>query len=477
MKKTLKVMFLFIIAGMIFLPDMYKTDNAYAEAEATITVSADRSEVNVGENVKVTVKYEGKAATAYLAWNFTYPKTKLEHIPGSGEGKASGVINEMLDFSQNDDALTVTKTYVFKALEVGEAEFGIRDIINYRLDNKGGTLSDTIDTAVRSTKINVIRKSKSNNADLASLSASSGTLTPSFSKDITEYKINVPISTNPVYIYAQAADGGAKVELTGADEYLETGDNRRIIVVTAEDGTVKKYTVNIIRAQAAMPAQTPSLPTAAPTEAHSPTAEPTATPDITETPDETEAPINADGDGDIVMGQIRTPVINFTVYNIEVYLERYAPEGASVDADIVEFLLGDTLCKGISRDGENNNGQFIVLAKSENGTKQLYSYDINDGSMQRYYGALPSYGAPYETDISTPITSTLPVNTNTQSAAPDAGYKGSKSVIMVVAVCAALAAAAGITAVIVIARKGREEESERFENSVDPEDFEDSDTK
>ena len=67
-----------------------------------------------------------------------------------------------------------------------------------------------------------------------------------FEEDILEYTVAVPEKTKEVKIYAEVQNKNAEVTGTG-DAELVIGKNANEVVVTAEDGTTKTYTINIIR--------------------------------------------------------------------------------------------------------------------------------------------------------------------------------------------------------------------------------------
>ncbi len=87
-------------------------------------------------------------------------------------------------------------------------------------------------------------KAKSNDNTLKSLIISSGSL--DFNKDITEYTINVTNDIDSITIDAVANDDGAKITGTG-NQKLVVGENIVSLLVTAEDGSTKTYTINITR--------------------------------------------------------------------------------------------------------------------------------------------------------------------------------------------------------------------------------------
>ncbi len=91
---------------------------------------------------------------------------------------------------------------------------------------------------------------KSDNNDLASLTIEGITLEPSFSKDVTEYTVQLAEEVTELTIDAQAESGEAEVEIDGNKD-LQDGENTITITVTAEDGTTKEYTIKAIKGESA----------------------------------------------------------------------------------------------------------------------------------------------------------------------------------------------------------------------------------
>lgn len=86
---------------------------------------------------------------------------------------------------------------------------------------------------------------KSSNANLSDLGITPHDFT-GFKYGTTSYKVTVPEDTETVEVYAKTQDSKAKVAGTGKKN-LEKGENKVEVVVTAEDGTKKTYTINIVR--------------------------------------------------------------------------------------------------------------------------------------------------------------------------------------------------------------------------------------
>lgn len=93
---------------------------------------------------------------------------------------------------------------------------------------------------------------KSGNNALSTLTVSAGTLTPAFDPAVTEYTLSLPQGTEKLTLTATPSDSNATVQGDG-ELTLQEGENTLPLVVTAENGDTKTYTVT------AKVAQTPTL--------------------------------------------------------------------------------------------------------------------------------------------------------------------------------------------------------------------------
>ncbi len=88
----------------------------------------------------------------------------------------------------------------------------------------------------------------STNADLSSLTVSSGTLTPPFSAGTTSYSVMVPMEVTTLTVTATQADALASLEINPSQPMtLAMGGNPATVTVTAESGAQKVYSVVITR--------------------------------------------------------------------------------------------------------------------------------------------------------------------------------------------------------------------------------------
>ncbi|QHT58928.1 hypothetical protein GXP70_02355 [Paenibacillus lycopersici] len=111
-------------------------------------------------------------------------------------------------------------------------------------------------TTTKTYTINVTR-TISSNADLSGLVLSNGTLSPTFRAETTNYTASVGNGVSSITVKPTVADGSSAVSVNdvpvtsgGASASLPliVGSNAITVKVTAEDGTVKTYTVTVSRA-------------------------------------------------------------------------------------------------------------------------------------------------------------------------------------------------------------------------------------
>ena len=92
----------------------------------------------------------------------------------------------------------------------------------------------------------LITRAASDNNYLGSLSTSSGILDPTFNKEIMDYEITVPFTTDEITFLGDAEDSQATV--IGMNTYsLVEGENNISIIVTSESGKVRTYHIKVTR--------------------------------------------------------------------------------------------------------------------------------------------------------------------------------------------------------------------------------------
>ncbi len=329
----------------------------YAES---VYLSASKKSLSVGQTVTISVQASGVPNLSSLGFDLVYDPEIFSYVSGSVNGKSDGgsaliekaesnVVQVQVDqYIINSSKDPKLATLNFKAIKTTSkaVNFEIRD---YAMADLG--LSNTfyqgkavkISTSVTVTEPPVLSK----NADLKSLTIAPGPLTPAFRSDNNSYSVTVGETTKSLTVDAQAADPKAqKVDISGHTN-LKPGLNTVRIVVTAESGATKTYTIKVTRTEAA------PTPAATPTPAPSPTPVPSPTP----------AP---------------TVQINGTTLTIAPLVEGTSPPAGFSEASI--NYEGQTLPAYVSQSG----GITLVHFANSAGTTAYYVYDAATGSFAPY---------------------------------------------------------------------------------------------
>ncbi len=103
----------------------------------------------------------------------------------------------------------------------------------------------TFKIPVYSDMINTSIATKSNNNNLSSLSINNYSIYPKFDSGITEYSCTIPNTINTLTVNASKADNKASISGTGNVNISNT--NKIQVKVTAENGNVKTYNINLTK--------------------------------------------------------------------------------------------------------------------------------------------------------------------------------------------------------------------------------------
>ncbi len=236
----------------------------------TTVVTAQDGKTTKKYTINVTRTASNNASPASMA---TFPATSLLSAPGAGylnfTAAVPNNINSIQVIPTAKDA-TATITVNGQPVTSGTAS----QIIDLPV---GQTVITTVITAqdgttTRSAIITVTR-APSNNATLAGLALSSGTLSSAFATNATGYSAMVTNTTTSISITPTTSDPAATVTVNGAaitsgiasqTIALNTGANTITTVVTAPDGkTTKTYTLTVTRPASAnaLPASIATTPT------------------------------------------------------------------------------------------------------------------------------------------------------------------------------------------------------------------------
>lgn len=215
---------------------------------ASASISASSTTVNVGDEVTVTITING------AAWNI--------HVSGAVTADYAG---------NTPDAENTTKVEKkkFKASAVGTYKVSLQGDVTGSEDTSAKKVSDNLTITVKEkgnnatnnntttnnttnnnkdNKTNITETTKSNNANLSNLGIKPNDF-KGFKASKTSYDVTVPNDVEKITVYATAQDNKAKIK-GNESQKLKVGKNTLNVVVTAEDGTQKTYTINVTREEA-----------------------------------------------------------------------------------------------------------------------------------------------------------------------------------------------------------------------------------
>jgi len=186
-----------------------------------VSIVTNNRNPSVGSNVVVTVKAPN------VAGNFSVTSSNQSVLSG-------GSSNSWIEGS-------VTYTFVAKA--AGTATITVKpiDAADYDGNVFSAVKSVTITVGNKTTSSST-KKDLSSDNTLSSLSIDGVNLEPAFNKNTTSYNVNLEAGVTKINVKATSNDKSAKVTGIGEIEVSE-GNNNIEVVVTAENGSTKTYTI------------------------------------------------------------------------------------------------------------------------------------------------------------------------------------------------------------------------------------------
>lgn len=200
------------------------------------------STIYAGGTVNITVGVSG----ASNLWGFkaplTYDSSKLTLTNYSGLNGFSLAVgsNLVADTSSGQNGSINVATLTFKATSA----FKVGESVAISLGTAEGSDGENLQSGSGSSLVVKMAAPLASNNNLSSLSISPKNIT--FNKNTTSYSITVEHDVTSIDISAKAEDTKAKVIGTGNKD-LNLYTNTFEVVVTAENGTKKTYTITVIR--------------------------------------------------------------------------------------------------------------------------------------------------------------------------------------------------------------------------------------
>jgi len=219
-----------------------------ADANATVAGAGVKT-LNVGDNVfDIVVTAENGSTKTYTLY-VTREANSNNNL--ASLSVSSGTLSPV--FNADTTYYTVSVPYSVSSLTITAITADATATVvgaGAKMLNEGGNMFDIVVTAEnnygKTYQLYVTRQAASSNNNLASLSVSSGTLSPAFNAAVTNYTCTVANSVSSLTITATAADATATVAGAGVKN-LNVGSNMFQVVVTAQNGNIKTYVLTVTR--------------------------------------------------------------------------------------------------------------------------------------------------------------------------------------------------------------------------------------
>lgn len=217
-----------------------------------ISVSAGQGSVSVGKTVafSITVPSGSEAWTYSVSWSGNLTLESGDTAPMGFEGDSR--TNQLVFRANSTGTGTVSisaGSYCIAGVDYdASGSASVTIVAADKPDDSEPAPAPTPSGGGSSTGNNP-GVSLSSNSALSSLTVSAGTLTPAFDPAITEYTLSLPSQSDRLTITANPSDSRATVQGDG-DISLQDGETSLSVVVTAEDGSAKAYTITVQVAQA-----------------------------------------------------------------------------------------------------------------------------------------------------------------------------------------------------------------------------------
>lgn len=233
MKNKMKVLIATCIGCMLLLGGAITV-----LAAGTLSIAVSSGTVAAGETMTITVyAVDANNVDVTADMNITYDSSKLEYVSSSAGTGGGGTVK----------ATGSTVTVKFKAIGSGDAyvkaEGATLTAAGTHI-NVSKTAADSTKSEDKTEETTVV---KSGDNSLSSLKISSGTLSPAFKGNTTQYTATVGSDVNEITVTPVTSNSKATIESVTGNTNLKTGENVIAIVVKAENGTEATYKITVTK--------------------------------------------------------------------------------------------------------------------------------------------------------------------------------------------------------------------------------------
>lgn len=237
--KLLKISFIFLLC-VILMPSIYAATlnisgatSGSPNGKVTITISGDFTG-------RVNLSASNGTLSSNRVWIENNSQTVTVTLGSSGTTSITATPSNVSDQEGNIISLGAKS----KSISITQPSNN-----NTNTNTKPNTNTNKNNANTTTNKNNNSNKNtttKSSNANLKNMILSVEGLSPAFAKNITSYSVNVGENVDTIKVNATVEHSRASYSVSG-NTNLKVGENVINVKVTAEDGTVKTYKINVLK--------------------------------------------------------------------------------------------------------------------------------------------------------------------------------------------------------------------------------------
>ena len=237
MKKNIIIIFVLVFSFLL------GGEKAFASSASVVLKSP--SKTVVGEKFDVTLEIDSEEGLSGVETYLSYDDSLAEFL-SADEGIAGGkglLRVNIKNVEEVDGKLKYKMTFLAKLSGNFTMTFS-DDVHLYAVnpDNEISVANNDLEMRIKNPR------KASSDSSLTGIKVAGGVLTPKFSPNVLDYKVNVGKGVDDITVGVTTADKGANYSLVkDYGDKLRAGENNIYIIVKAEDGSKTNYNIVVIK--------------------------------------------------------------------------------------------------------------------------------------------------------------------------------------------------------------------------------------
>ena len=237
MRKSIIIIFVLVFSLLL------SGEKAFASSASVVLKGVNKT--IVGEKFDVTLEIDSEESLSGVETYLSYDDS-LSEVLSAAEGIAGGkglLRVNIKNVEDVDGKLKYKMTFLAKLS--GNFTMTFSDDVHLYAVNPDNEIS--VATNDLEMRIKNPRKASSDSS-LTGIKVAGGVLTPKFSPNVLDYKVNVGKGVDDITVGVTTADKGANYSLVkDYGDKLRSGENNIYIIVKAEDGSKTNYNIVVIK--------------------------------------------------------------------------------------------------------------------------------------------------------------------------------------------------------------------------------------